>query len=295
MSGKKIEIVTLSNMEVCDDAIGITETYVVTLNPSRNQRIKNVNMIDFRSSYRGFLIVNFALSNSTSEYKERSLQIYRKHMAQMTCSLYPASPRSLNVEDYYFHYILQPEYSKHRGVRRWADATADATITVPQVMFSPPSLQNQEDPPRAERDASPDERLQPVTEDSDLPTLGRDSRLPEASTAASSSAVEQQTIVNLQANVKADFRFRRNPPTSQLPTSNGIDITQEQLFVRGSSSSKQPLKPDARAAIAGVPRNIKCWAIQHKDPESQHGVQPVQEEQVIPGTLVCCITILKVF
>ena len=246
-------------------------------------------------TFPGQLIETFAISKSTSEYKERASQVHSNHKAEVICSPNPASPRCINVENYSSHHIPQPEVSLQRGVRRWADATA-YTITVPQLMFSPPSLQNQEDPPRAQRDASPDERLQLVAEGSDLPTLGRDSRLAEASTAASSSAVEQQTIVNLQANVKADFRFRRNPPTSQLPTPNGTDITQEQLFVRGrSSSSKQLLKPDARAAIAGAPRNFECWAIQHQDPESQPGVQPVQQEQVIPGTLLCCITILKCF
>ena len=266
------------------DAVGITETDVVTLNPSRNQRLKNVNMNDVRE----FLIVNFAISNSTAEFKERSSQVHSNHKEEVRCSLNPASPISLNVEDYFSHHIPQRSVPLHRGMLRWADS-----ITEPPVTYRPAS--NQEDPPRTDRDASPDARLQPVAEDSDLPTLGSDSRLPEASTAASSSAVEQQTIANLQANVKADLRFRLHPPTSQLPTSNGIDITQEQLFVRGRSSFKQPLKPDARAAIAGAPHNFECWAIQNKDPESQPGAQPVQQEQVIPGTLVCCITILKVF
>ena len=252
-------------------------------------------------TFCGQLMENFAFFNSTYQYKERSSQVASNHKAEVICSPSPASHRCINVEDYSSHHALshsllpQREVSLHRGVRRYADATAYIT-TVSQVMFNQPSFQNQEDPSRAQRDASPDERLQPVAEGSDLPRLGRDSRLAEASTAVSSSAVEQQTIVNLQANVKADFRFRRNPPISQLPTSNGIDITQEQLFVRGSSSSsKQPLKPDARAAIAGAPRNFECWAIQNKDPESQPGVQPVQQEQVIPGTLVFCITILKLF
>ena len=244
-------------------------------------------------TFSGQLIENFALPNSAAECKERFLQIHRKHKAEVICSPNPASLRCINVEDCYSHHIPQRSVPLHRGVRRWTDTTA-YSITEPPVTYRP--LSNQEDPPRAERDASPDAHLQPVAEYSDLPTLGSDSRLPEASTAASSSAVEQQIIVNLQANIKADFRFSRNPPTSQLPTSNGFDITPEQLFVRGrSSSSKQPLKPDARAAIAGAPRNIKCWAIQQQDPESQPGVKPVQQEQVIPGTLVCCITILKCF
>ena len=225
------------------------------------------------------LIENFAIFHSTSEYNERSSQVNSNHKAEVFCSSNHESPRCINVEDYFSH-IPQREVSLHRGVRAYT-----TSIIVPQVMFSPPSLQNQQDTPRAERDASSDARLHLVAGDSDLPTLGRVIRLPEASTAASSSAVEQQTITNLQANVKAD-RFRHNPPTSQLPTSNSIDETQEQLFVSGRSSSKQPLKPDARAAIAGAPRNFECWAIQHKDPESQSEVQPVQQEQVIPGTLV---------
>ena len=54
---------------------------------------------------------------------------------------------------------------------------------------------------------------------------------------------------------------------------------------------EQPLKPDARAAIAGALCNLECWTIAYKDPENQPGVQPVRQEQVIPGTLVVLLNL----
>ena len=84
---------------------------------------------------------------------------------------------------------------------------------------------------------------------------------------------------------KVDLRTRHHSrPVSQLSASSRYNLGEEPQVVRESLSSKQLLKPDARAAFEGAPRNIECWAIQNNS-DSQPVSQPAQKEQIIPGTL----------